>query len=576
MPPVLTLFQVEKDELLQIEPEGARITLPKGWIHRTGGGVGFWTAFGLKGDFDITTTFEVLHADTPPSGYGVGVCLHVTRKGRGAAGIARLVLPQGVQAIFWDKYNAKLWGEQQGAAPCTEKVGRLRLKRTGTTLLYLWAPGIDGDNFQQIHQMEFFADDMDAIRLTALTGRTPSSVDVRLLDLRVRGQLIATPILAAERGTLAAVLLVGMLVTLGFAIGAWLFVRRRRPAVLVGTGSAHLAQLAAVPASALPQAALEEKTGEEGSKRTWKRSLRHVAFWSALGLTLVIGGIGFALWFAGGGANEVESHPESDLPTAFYHDFRGKPFPSELEWYNTEPNDLAHEEPEGLRISLPKARSDIPGGVGIRTLFGFKGDFDVTTTFEILHADKPPGGKGVGLCLVLWRAGGGNASLSCVLRDDQVISWEWLHDGRVDLNLDAISSSDKVGRLRLKRTGSVLHYLWAPGAEGGAFQEINKCNFGTGGIERIRLTLVTGRKKLNADLRLLDLRVKGQTGSTAAIAAEKEPLPQVLKRGTLAGALLLGWLITMALALALYLFARRRRSRAGQTTQESPELESDS
>jgi hypothetical protein len=223
LPAELTLVNVQKEKLVQVEPEGVRIKIPKTWIHPFGG-VGFRTASGFKGDFEVTTTFEILQAEAPPSGYGVGVRLFAGMRGGLGASICRLVKPGGKQVVACDTLSK--WVD---VSPCTDTVGRLRFRRTGTTLSCLWAPGTQGDDFQEKQHVVFGTEDIEGIWLVALTGRTPSNVDVRFRDLRVRGQrLDDSPVIETSGGWLLAALLIGLAVFLAFAVNLWLYVRRRR------------------------------------------------------------------------------------------------------------------------------------------------------------------------------------------------------------------------------------------------------------------------------------------------------------------------------------------------------------
>jgi serine/threonine protein kinase len=239
LPPELTLFGENDDQFLKAEPKGMRITIPDTYIHPWGG-VGLLTTFGFRGDFDVTATVQVLRADVPPAGYGVGVSMRLQMADPSPEGatLCRVVRAEDGQVLVWDKAievpgSAKPRFEG-GVAPCTDTVVRLRLKRTGTTLHYLWAPGTEGDTFQEIHECDYSADDVKSVRLTALTGRQPCNVDVRLLDFRVRstGQPAAAP-KAGVKGWRAAAELLG--VALVLAVGVWLCVRRARR---TGRGSA--------------------------------------------------------------------------------------------------------------------------------------------------------------------------------------------------------------------------------------------------------------------------------------------------------------------------------------------------
>jgi hypothetical protein len=183
IPAELTFFNADEGKFFKEEPEGLRITLPNTWTHKWGG-VGFRTSFGFGGDFEVTATVEILHNETPRSGYGVGALLALSTQASRAS-LGRLVRPDGRQIILVERNRPK-WAEER--VPCDDAVVRLRLKRTGPTLYFLWAPGTAGNDFQEVHQCEFGSDDIERIRLSGITGQQPCNLDVRLIDLRVRSQ----------------------------------------------------------------------------------------------------------------------------------------------------------------------------------------------------------------------------------------------------------------------------------------------------------------------------------------------------------------------------------------------------
>src|SRR6266567_7218994 len=60
--PELRLFGIEPEKHVKLEPAGLRITLGTGYQGQRPP-MGFATGFGLKGDFEITAGFEVLHEE---------------------------------------------------------------------------------------------------------------------------------------------------------------------------------------------------------------------------------------------------------------------------------------------------------------------------------------------------------------------------------------------------------------------------------------------------------------------------------------------------------------------------------
>jgi hypothetical protein len=244
-----------------------------------------------------------------------------------------------------------------------------------------------------------------------------------------------------------------------------------------------------------------------------------------------------------------------ELPSEYYHDFRTKPLPPELTYFNADDGSMFRQEPEGLRITIPKTMIHPWGGVGFRTSFGFKGDFEVTTTYEILQAEAPPaGGFGVGVCLYVAKPGtAGGSSLARLVRagDTQVVFWDFdrgegAPKPRWDGGMD--HCADKVGRLRMKRTGTMLHHLWASGTQGDDFKEINQSEFGDDEIARVRLCALTGRQPCDVSVRLLDLRIRSQSMD--------QPVPVAVPRRQS-----VWWAVALVIVLSLGVFLAVRTSR---------------
>ena len=580
LPKEMERFNVRQADLVHEETEGLRISIPETWTHPPGG-VGVKSAFGLRGDFDATTTFEILRADNgpkaPPDRIGVGVSFAIDLAGYPAfeqtASFLRVLNPNGKQVVQWNwKHDGRV---DSSNLLCADKVVRLRLKRTGSSLYWFWAPGTEGDEFQEVFRCEFGSGDIDRIRLTAVTGQKPVNVEVRWLDLRVRGHFIDSSIFAASKGGLATALLFGMVITLLLALTIWFFLRRRRD-------NLELTELTA------------------GSNQATQS---HNSYLPSGLLALVALGFGAAAWFVGFGGgpdpdkDATQTAPD-EMPTVFYHDFRGRHIPSKITLFNLKDNQVGvfaeipvlgatsigligspfgqgpllavselfprkvrilQVEPEGLRMIIPIDMVPTGEGYGIKTNFGLQGDFEVTVAFEILRADTPSSDNGIGLSLFLFRgkAGGGTQIARLAMANlSQVVSWDWWksnpHQG------GEVPCTDNVGRMRLKRIGATVHYLWAPGTQGDNFKKIGRCEWGNTDIEYIRLAAYTGKKPCNLDLRLFDMRIRGQQEIIPVKGFSQAPGQKKALRGP-AGALLLGMVITMGFALGLWYAVRRRR-----------------
>ncbi len=172
--------------LVRPDPRGVRVTIPE----KLGDSVAIETKFGLRGDFDVRASFEVLSIQKPTIGFGVGPELLVKPPGDWdkLASVSRFVNPKDtiISAVFLRKID----GETivQGNWPQTMiKKGTFRLVRTGPTMHYLIANG-DSQDFVELFQAEFGTEDLEMVRLGAVTGRSPSSADVLFSHLSIHAE----------------------------------------------------------------------------------------------------------------------------------------------------------------------------------------------------------------------------------------------------------------------------------------------------------------------------------------------------------------------------------------------------
>src|SRR5208283_3009298 len=84
-----------------------------------------------------------------------------------------------------------------------------------------------------------------------------------------------------------------------------------------------------------------------------------------------------------------------------YQDFRVNHTPlSPLQLAGADAADVTKAENEGFRITLTKKRKEM-GRAGLQLKTPVKGDFEITSTFEILQVDDPTEGHGVGFNLYI-------------------------------------------------------------------------------------------------------------------------------------------------------------------------------
>jgi hypothetical protein len=224
---------------IKLEEGGLRITVPANrgkWIH-----VGLELAAPLKGNFEIKAGYELIQADQPTSGYGVGfeLCVHLDTPVQDQLGVLRVKRVGDGDVYLVNRgfrgENGKNQYKKQ-SFPTTAQSGRLLLTRRGKDATAWAADGAAGP-FQELSQQELGTGDVKMIWLAAYTGLSPHGVDVRLVDLTVRSELssedpvfVPDPLATQAREGKRWVLTGGLLGLglVGAILGAVWVVRRRR------------------------------------------------------------------------------------------------------------------------------------------------------------------------------------------------------------------------------------------------------------------------------------------------------------------------------------------------------------
>lgn len=214
----------------------------------------------------------------------------------------------------------------------------------------------------------------------------------------------------------------------------------------------------------------------------------------------------------------------------FHRDFRKAEAPRGLILLNPKEEKYARFEPEGLRLTLPKERNDPAPIAGVKTTFSLSGDFEVTGSFEILEAEEPAGGFGVGVSLFVQKAPPSpeGAGIYRLVKPGgkQVIYWDrsiGKQGEKMRFEGNTSPCEANVGRMRLKRVGSILHYQWAEGLEGEEFHEVKKVDFGPDDITGLSMRGLTGKQPYALDARFFDLRIR--SGNPIAAAPAPAPAP---------------------------------------------------
>jgi hypothetical protein len=200
----------------------------------------------VLGDFEVTVTYEVLHADQPQAGYGIGMTLAVVADNAALdnAAVAWRVYPKvgpiyGSDLGYYTPPNAE--GKRQDKHNSMRfndptPRGKLRLARKGPEMLFL-AAGDDGV-FRQLRREPFALAPLKQVRVTADSGGGFGGLDIRLMDLHVHtddaGPVPAVsdapnlPTSNRPRGRLTAALVCLSLLMVAGGIMVWLKLRRRR------------------------------------------------------------------------------------------------------------------------------------------------------------------------------------------------------------------------------------------------------------------------------------------------------------------------------------------------------------
>jgi hypothetical protein len=484
------------------EETGLRVTIPSGRTataaHRNPVGVVLGDT--VAGDFDISCGYEILQIELPQKGWGVGFELFVqsdTPTGEAFA-LERMLRPDGADVYLCSR-NTSLNGKREfhtKHVPAAGTNGRLRLTRAGRELTAWSAEG--GGDYRELGRYDLGPEALTTVRFAANPGVGLNAIDVRITAVKVHYDptaVAAAPGWSVRWGWLARAESIGLGITLALlAVSA--VVRWKWP-------------------TKFGRRIVAEEV--EPIRRPRRVSRRGYAV-AAIGCAVVLGVVG--LIFAAPGPKPAELHD------VWVHDFRGGKGPPEfLAFYGNRDAEFIKPEPEGLRISLPERYIHPWGGVGLQTGSPISGDFEITAAVEILRADVPLGGYGAGAALrveTASAAGPESATIARVLKagNSQVAFWDHSVSlpGQDEPRTDSGAKvcTDAVGRLRLRRIGKTLHYLWAPSATGEEFQEIQRAEFGGDDITRIRLTALNGRQPCAVDVRLLDLQVRNGPATAGA------------------------------------------------------------
>ncbi|HEY7330203.1 MAG TPA: protein kinase [Gemmataceae bacterium] len=266
---------------------------------------------------------------------------------------------------------------------------------------------------------------------------------------------------------------------------------------LMGRYLAHLQQPKTSPRPSLPS-----------HRRQAERS--RASRWLIAVLCLIgIGGFGLFALLPDGKQEEA---------THFYHDFRGRRIDTKSFLFTgPKARQQMTEEAEGLRITLPAPGTN-PQATGLVANVRVSGDFEITTSYELLKADKPQNGSvGVQLYIVMESPtqeaimfGRFHASdLGHIYTCARIGTNE---EGKREYSPTTLPAQTQAGRLRLTRKGSrVTCFAADVGSED--FQPLAEYELGTADLTVVRIAADTGNSNSPVVVRFGDFEIQSAGAS---------------------------------------------------------------
>lgn len=215
-----------------LEAAGLRFWLPSGvaGIPQTG----LYSYFALAGDCEVTLAYEWLNVSPPRQGYGSGVGLAFDVEGEGGRGAIQRVLRTAEGSGYVLQTTP---GEPAGNmksvdrfVPAASKQGRIGLRRVKNELIFLRADS-PTESLEEVDRLPFTDRTIRTVRLFADPGGSPTAVDVRLRQIEIRAEEIASGVPQLEPKSASWGWLWAVVSVAGGALGfrVWRVHRRQEP-----------------------------------------------------------------------------------------------------------------------------------------------------------------------------------------------------------------------------------------------------------------------------------------------------------------------------------------------------------
>lgn len=181
---LLALIGQNVNAVVRLEKGGMRIKQPDGSPALSP--VGCSPRFQLRGDFEITVWFEILHLEQPKDGYGNGFTLRIRKDGRhpNTATLARFLHPRGGDTFASDHARTKGTERTHDLEffPTRATVGKACLRRTGASLHYLVTEEKNGA-WRELRQADFGTEDVGFVEIGGVTGGAACGLDLRIVQV---------------------------------------------------------------------------------------------------------------------------------------------------------------------------------------------------------------------------------------------------------------------------------------------------------------------------------------------------------------------------------------------------------
>jgi hypothetical protein len=527
------------------EPTGFRVTLPKQRTQSERAGLRLNSR--LKGDFEITSSYEIIDAEQPTKGHGVGYEIfvefdsprrHTAELGR----VSRVVEGEVYLCNHITTDNEGQPAYDPRFPQAAGHSGRLRMTRLGGEIT-LSATAATGDGFEELCRYDVGTEDVVSVCTVAFPGHAPNFLDLRILDLRVhllaasesaaRQSAAAGPPSSGSRAWLAAAGVSVAVVVVLSVVALYAATRARR------TGSAS---------------GLAPAMRRSPQSLAWTRRRGTIWGWVALFTLLALSLLAVASWamahWAGGGAPATET-PTGAYREDLYQDLRGRnPTESWLVPTGDDFDTLAVPDAGGLHVRIPRRKNQT--AIGFQTTAPVAGDFEITGSYELLAADAPaaPGVVGVNLFILSGPADQGIGRIGRFDTRTEGAVYEVHHTKPGPPQVIRLPTQQTRGQLRLVREAGNVSYQVSDATRNGDFQELCKSEFGRAEVTVVRFVVNPGGEDSAVEARLLDLRIRSgaaAAGARAALPADGGGMTALLLAGLLGGVLVvpLGVWLTM-------------------------------